>query len=262
MPDRGGRPLSWSRDRFPLSYWEAELALRMQKTAIGGPERITVFDDLGIYKILATAGDTSAMERFVTEWLGPLIDYDAEHSTPLVLTLSEYLDFSGGNYERLGQGAVGPPQHDQVPPPAHIRQVSGHDLGLPRASRFEAFRSPPHQRGGPCRRYASPDLRRPWLSCWGNGIARAGRCAPAPGPRHSSWRPRDRRGTRGGPRCASEVDVYAYVQDLEKHLRLTLFGGGMADPEGAMLLVRGALADGDQGPGGRAGQTELAAGPA
>jgi len=54
--------------------------------------------DLGLYKILATAGDTSAMERFVGEWLGALIDYDAEHGSPLVLTLSEYLD-CGGNYD-------------------------------------------------------------------------------------------------------------------------------------------------------------------
>ncbi len=43
-----------------------------------------------------------------------------------------------------------------------------------------------------------------------------------------------------------EADVYAYVQDLEKHLQLTLFGGGVADPEGAVLLVRGALTDGDR----------------
>jgi DNA-binding CsgD family transcriptional regulator len=43
-----------------------------------------------------------------------------------------------------------------------------------------------------------------------------------------------------------DADVYAYVQDLEKHLQLTLFGGGMADPEGAVLLVRGALANGDR----------------
>ena len=43
----------------------------------------------------------------------------------------------------------------------------------------------------------------------------------------------------------SEVDVHAYVQDLEKHLQLTLFGGRVADPEGAVLLVRGALAEGD-----------------
>ena len=42
------------------------------------------------------------------------------------------------------------------------------------------------------------------------------------------------------------IDVHAYVQDLEKHLRLILFGSGTADPEGAVLLVRGALADGDQ----------------
>jgi DNA-binding CsgD family transcriptional regulator len=44
----------------------------------------------------------------------------------------------------------------------------------------------------------------------------------------------------------TEIDVHAYVQDLEKHLQLSLFGGGTADPEGAVLLVRGALAEGDQ----------------
>ena len=43
-----------------------------------------------------------------------------------------------------------------------------------------------------------------------------------------------------------EADVYSYVQDLEKHRQLTLFGGGVADPKGAVLLARGALADGDQ----------------
>jgi DNA-binding CsgD family transcriptional regulator len=43
-----------------------------------------------------------------------------------------------------------------------------------------------------------------------------------------------------------ELDVHSYLRDLEKHLRLTLFGGGIADPEGAVLLVRGALNDGDR----------------
>jgi len=43
-----------------------------------------------------------------------------------------------------------------------------------------------------------------------------------------------------------EADVYAYVQDLEEHLQQALFGGGVADPEGAVLLVRGALAGGDR----------------
>jgi DNA-binding CsgD family transcriptional regulator len=47
-----------------------------------------------------------------------------------------------------------------------------------------------------------------------------------------------------------EADVHAYVQDLEKHLQRTVFGGGVAHPEGAVLLVRGALADGDRARAG------------
>jgi sugar diacid utilization regulator len=122
----GGRVLEL--DRFPHSCEEAELALRMQNTA-GGPERITLFDSLGIYKILATAGDTSAMERFVTEWLGPLIDYDAEHGTPLVLTLSEYLD-CGGNYDASAK-ALSVHRSTLKYRLQRIRRVSGYDLGLP-----------------------------------------------------------------------------------------------------------------------------------
>jgi sugar diacid utilization regulator len=122
----GGRRLE--PDGFALSCWEAELALHMQK-AIGGPERVTVFDDLGIYKILATAGDTSAMERFVAEWLGPLIDYDAERGTQLVLTLSEYLDF-GGNYDASAR-ALSVHRSTLKYRLRRIRQVTGHDLGLP-----------------------------------------------------------------------------------------------------------------------------------
>ena len=98
-------------------------------------------------------------------------------------------------------------------------------------------------RGGPCRRCASPDLGAPWLSCRGNGIARAGRCAR---PRSPAKLAVETAGGRRGGLMRPEADVHAYVQDLEKHLQLTLFGGGMADPEGAVLLVRGALADGDR----------------
>src|ERR1700761_3129587 len=43
----------------------------------------------------------------------------------------------------------------------------------------------------------------------------------------------------------TEIDVHAYVQDLQKHLQLIVFGGRIADPDGAVLLVRGALAEGD-----------------
>jgi DNA-binding CsgD family transcriptional regulator len=43
-----------------------------------------------------------------------------------------------------------------------------------------------------------------------------------------------------------ELDRQAYAHDLEQHLQQTLFSGGIADPEGAILLIRGAVASGDQ----------------
>jgi DNA-binding CsgD family transcriptional regulator len=43
----------------------------------------------------------------------------------------------------------------------------------------------------------------------------------------------------------TEISAQTYVQDLEAHLQHTLFGGAPSDPEGAVLLVRGALAGGD-----------------
>jgi sugar diacid utilization regulator len=115
-------------DDFPHSYREAELALRIQKTA-GGPEQVTLFDDLGVYKVLATANDTSAMERFVGEWLGGLIEYDSVHGTQLVLTLSEYLD-CGGNYDASAL-ALSVHRSTLKYRLRRIRQVSGYDIGLP-----------------------------------------------------------------------------------------------------------------------------------
>jgi DNA-binding CsgD family transcriptional regulator len=42
-----------------------------------------------------------------------------------------------------------------------------------------------------------------------------------------------------------ELDMQTYAHDLERHLQRTMFGGRIADPEGAILLIRGALASGD-----------------
>ncbi len=64
-----------------------------------------------------------------TEWLGPLIDYDAEHGTQLVLTLSEYLD-CGGNYDASAR-ALSVHRSTLKYRLRRIREVSGHDLGRP-----------------------------------------------------------------------------------------------------------------------------------
>jgi sugar diacid utilization regulator len=113
---------------FPRSYRESQLALRIQQ-AVGGGERVTVFDDLGVYQVLATETDTSAMESFVRDWLGALLDFDAVHGAQLVTTLSEYLD-SGGSYDTSAT-ALSVHRSTLKYRLRRIREVSGYDLGVP-----------------------------------------------------------------------------------------------------------------------------------
>jgi sugar diacid utilization regulator len=113
---------------FPRSYREAQLALRMQK-AIGGHDRVTVFDDLGVYQVLGTTTDISGMDRFVADWLGALLSYDAVHGTQLVGTLSEYLD-RGGSYD-ASASALSVHRSTLKYRLKRIREVSGHDLSEP-----------------------------------------------------------------------------------------------------------------------------------
>jgi sugar diacid utilization regulator len=122
----GGRRSSL--DEFPHSYQEARLALKIQR-AVGGPEHLTLFDDLGVYQMLATVQDSAALERFVREWLGTLMDYDATHGAQLVMTLNEYLE-CGGNYDATAR-VLSVHRSTLKYRLKRIREVSGYDLGLP-----------------------------------------------------------------------------------------------------------------------------------
>jgi len=113
---------------FPRSYREAQLALRIQK-AVGGSDQVTLFDDLGVYQILATDTDASAMESFTRDWLGALLDYDGVHGAQLVRTLSEYLD-RGGSYDSTAT-ALSVHRSTLKYRLRRIREVSGYDLSSP-----------------------------------------------------------------------------------------------------------------------------------
>ncbi len=115
-------------DEFPLSYQEAQLALKMQLAA-GGPDQVTVFDDLGVYQMLATAQNPAAVDRFVHDWLSVLINYDASHGAQLVLTLSEYLE-CGGSYDATAKALL-VHRNTLKYRLRRIREISGHDLGCP-----------------------------------------------------------------------------------------------------------------------------------
>ena len=122
-----GRPTREVAD-FPRSHHEAQLALRIQK-AIGQVDQVTVFDDLGIYQLLATEADISAMESFAQEWLGLLMRYDALHGTQLITTLSEFLA-RGGSYAETAR-VLTVHRSTLKYRLRRIREVSGHDLGAP-----------------------------------------------------------------------------------------------------------------------------------
>jgi sugar diacid utilization regulator len=116
---------------FPRSYREAQLALRMQ-LATGSTQQSTAFDELGVYRILAELQDTAAVERFVSQWLSALLDYDEQKGAELVLTLTRYLE-RGRNHEATAS-AVGVHRSTLKYRLQRIAEISGHDLGDPETS--------------------------------------------------------------------------------------------------------------------------------
>ncbi|MGH3982754.1 MAG: PucR family transcriptional regulator [Pseudonocardiaceae bacterium] len=69
-----------------------DLALRLGRA--GQPVR---YEELGIYRLLCTIGDMQHLMGFARDVLGPLLDYDAEHRTDMVHTLSVYLHHHGSH---------------------------------------------------------------------------------------------------------------------------------------------------------------------
>ena len=112
---------------IPRSYREAELALRVQRGS-GGSDQATVFDQLGVYRILAEREEEGVV-RFVREWLGTLLDHDQSRRGDLIATLGRYLE-CGGNYDATA-AALGVHRSTLKYRLQRIREISGHDLANP-----------------------------------------------------------------------------------------------------------------------------------
>jgi DNA-binding PucR family transcriptional regulator len=82
---------------FPRSFSEARRALKIRLRS-STAEGASAFDELGIYRLIDAAHSGGAVEDFVREWLGALMDYDDTNNTDLVATLSNYLEH-GGHYD-------------------------------------------------------------------------------------------------------------------------------------------------------------------
>lgn len=110
---------------FPRSHRQAQFALKMQDEP-GRSEQVTVFDQLGVYRVFADLTDPVEVEGFVRDWLAGLLDYDARKNGVLVETLSAYLE-CGGSLEATSKALV---VHRSTLKYRlqRIREISGHDL--------------------------------------------------------------------------------------------------------------------------------------
>ncbi|MCW2862289.1 MAG: sugar diacid utilization regulator [Actinoallomurus sp.] len=112
---------------LPRSYHEARLALRLQSAVTG--DQATEFDRLGVYRLLADVAEPGSVERFVREWLGALLDYDAAKGSELVTTLTRYLE-CGRSYEATTT-ALAIHRSTLKYRLRRIKEISGHDLADP-----------------------------------------------------------------------------------------------------------------------------------
>jgi sugar diacid utilization regulator len=115
-------------DDFPRAHRQAQLALKLQ-TSTASPEQVTVFEDLGVYKLLAEIPDIGSVEGFVQRWLGTLLDYDKGKGGQLVETLTAYLE-CGGSYDATAR-AISTHRSTLRYRLHRLREISGYDLGDP-----------------------------------------------------------------------------------------------------------------------------------
>lgn len=82
---------------FPQSFADAKRALNVRVHS-AAPAGASAYDELGFYRLIDAAHARGAVEDFIREWLGALLEYDSAKKSELVLTLSQHLE-AGGNYD-------------------------------------------------------------------------------------------------------------------------------------------------------------------
>ncbi|MFF2029359.1 PucR family transcriptional regulator [Arthrobacter sp. NPDC058192] len=113
--------------QIPRSFSEALHALHIRA---GSSDRygVTRFNQLGIYRILDTAGGED-LAGYVDEWLGTLQHADHSRGSDLVQTLAQYLDH-GGNYDSTAESLTIHRSTLRYRLKS-IRQITGFDLADP-----------------------------------------------------------------------------------------------------------------------------------
>ncbi len=77
------------------SFQEAERALSLSEQLWDDESQVASFGDLSLYELLLHVRDRGMLRQFCNHWLAPLADYDRQHHTDLLPTLSAYFANNG-----------------------------------------------------------------------------------------------------------------------------------------------------------------------
>ncbi|MFD6441521.1 PucR family transcriptional regulator [Peribacillus sp. NPDC060186] len=85
--------------RISRNYSQINLHFEEAEQVMSFPQEssISFFDDLGVYRLLLQ-NDTFTLNSFITDYLGPILEYDAKHNSKLLLTLKVLIS-SGSKQE-------------------------------------------------------------------------------------------------------------------------------------------------------------------
>ena len=79
-----------SPEDFRRANTEAQAALRAARRM--GDQRVVVYDQLGVVRLLLASGQEADLVEFVDEVVGPVIEHDRKHDTALLATMRAYFD--------------------------------------------------------------------------------------------------------------------------------------------------------------------------
>ena len=108
---------------------EALLAANVAEARPDDAPNVLAFEDTGAYRLLlpAMSEDPAELQRFYAETIAPIVAYDEQYETELVLTLETFLDADGnvaGTAQRLFTH-----RHTVRYRLERVRDLTGHDVG-------------------------------------------------------------------------------------------------------------------------------------
>ncbi|WP_258360774.1 PucR family transcriptional regulator [Moorella sulfitireducens] len=124
-----GRPAA-CLEEIPRSYQEACTAQSLG-FSLNGPGSTTTYDDLGVYRLLQNYIKTAETDRFLEDFILPIIRWDEANHSQLLVTLEIFLN-CGCNYRLTARKLY--LHHNTVRYRLEtIQQITGYDPNLPEA---------------------------------------------------------------------------------------------------------------------------------